>query len=322
MATFLTTSKMSKELVARIDTSVRGGARPGARTPWKVAALRFGLAALVVGAIVWATVSYRRHDAAIETERVALLGALHAETADVTDGDRQTVARVEKWVIPRLDDKKDFVSDRLRGADRFSQELAAPTLYLRGPIDDFAKPDGVRAVAEQTSIDAFVLCLIDAPPSRTEKLLRQRARASRGATAASKAPRFELLASAYRAAPFFVPQWAARVHDAETLSELGRLRRDFEHAPIAPAKRAMKAERLLLVMDEPKTGKGPTEIDGACPHFVRVALIDLANDSVLLRSRKFVDPSWLSDDARAVDAAGVNDCELAMAVRAGVQGDP
>lgn len=115
---------------------------------------------------------------------------------------------------------------------------------------------------------------------------------------------------------FLSSDWETRVRMAETEPELARLRATLERAPIDQTVRASKAKLLLVAVDEPKVGSGPTELDGACPHHVRVYLFDAETSATLLRLRKFVDPTPLSDDARIPHAGGINACELALAVHA------
>jgi hypothetical protein len=91
---------------------------------------------------------------------------------------------------------------------------------------------------------------------------------------------------------------------------------------MADAVRAATARMLLVAMDEPKQGNGPTEIDGACVHYVRVALVDLETDALLLRARQLVDPGWLSDQSRLQFSSGIISCELGLEVRAAVTGIP
>jgi hypothetical protein len=115
--------------------------------------------------------------------------------------------------------------------------------------------------------------------------------------------------------PVLLPPWAARVRQARDLPELQGLRRELERAPMAAAKQAARAEVLLVALDEPGDGKGPTELDGERPHQVRVALVDLKSDRVLLRVRRQVDPSWISATARSEYAGGLDACALGYDLR-------
>ena len=49
---------------------------------------------------------------------------------------------------------------------------------------------------------------------------------------------------------------------------------------------------------------------------MRVVLTDLASGELRLRFRHGVDPGWLSDNARAQYASGIDSCALALDLRA------
>lgn len=319
MATFLTTKKMSPELVARIETTLRGGRAKSKRwTPGRIALVRFAAIASVIGLVVWGVTSFRHHNAEIEEKRAQLRSVVRAETSNVTSDDLETIGRVEAWCRNHSGDYAgDVITRELHGPDALASALARPTIYLRGPIEDFDPQTGPYEIAQASFRDAFILCALDPPAQRVESTLRQRARAARsGKGTSGKGERIELLSSAHSGARFLTPEWAKQVEEAANLAELGHLEAAFHRAPIEAAKRSLKARQLLVVMDEKKIGNGPTEIDGACPHYARVTLVEFETDHVLLRTRKLIDPAWLSDDARITDASGVNACELGMAVHA------
>ena len=75
---------------------------------------------------------------------------------------------------------------------------------------------------------------------------------------------------------------------------------------------------LLFAIDEPGERTAVSELDGEKPHWVRVGLIDLTTGQLLLRLRRRVDPSGLSEVTRAEYARGVDDCSLALDVRQAV----
>jgi hypothetical protein len=200
--------------------------------------------------------------------------------------------------------------------------LALPTLYVRGPLDALARPDRLSEVAASSSKDAFVLCLLAPPEARTEKALRLKASA---AAAQSKATlqvsaHVERLAPLLQALPLLGREWADRVRGAETSEALERLAKLVAAAPLTAAARAAKARQLLLVLDETAAATGPTELDGERAHPVRVVLVDLSSAESRLRFRGKVDPAWLSDQARAAYASGIDSCALALDFRHAVSG--
>ena len=319
MATFLTTSRMSPALAARLEASVRGrrGRAVVSRT-WVVSVVRLGVAAAVlaiVGGVAWA-----RHRATteLEAERAALLGQVRGESDALTPADREIVTRTQV-LLGHLTGtyEGDLVEGELRAPKAIDALLARPLLYVRGPLSGFADPKATASSAADGTKDAFALCLADPPAARAEKTLLPTVRASYsgGGPLERRTPSMRLLKEAEVGLPFLQPEWAARVASAPEHEDLAKLRRDFERAPIAAAKQAAHAEHLLAVLDEPGDGTGPTELDGERPHFIRVALVDMASGRALLRLRRHVDPSGLSTGPRNQYARGLDACALALDVR-------
>ena len=89
-------------------------------------------------------------------------------------------------------------------------------------------------------------------------------------------------------------------------------------SPIVRAKQAVRAELLLAALDEPSDGGGPTELDGERAHAVRIVLVDLASEKVLLRTKKLVDPTWISLAKKSTYASGLDSCGLAFDVHEGL----
>jgi hypothetical protein len=217
----------------------------------------------------------------------------------------------------------DIVADALRDPRAFSTTLARPIVYLRGPLEGFTYARGIDEMGPTTFRDAFVLCLFDPPAKRSEKTLKEAGRAAYTGSERMKAvAHVERYHSARAALPLLLPAWQERVRAAEKRGELAILRTEMKRAPLKDAVRVMKARLLLVVMDEPKDGISPTEIDGAYRHYARVMLVDLETDQVLLRQRKRVDPAWISADTRVEYANAINSCELGLEVRAAMTGTP
>lgn len=321
MPTFLTTPKMAPELAARVEASVTGRPAGGKMSPKTVAILRFFGIAGLLGIVVWLGVVRRQAARALEADRNALLAELHEQTARVTDADRAVLPRIETWVREHAGPYEgDIIDESVRGAG-MTTTLARPIVYLRGPVEGFKSLQGLVDMGQTTFRDAFVLCLFDPPPKATEKTLREAARAVLG-----NGERVKVMAHVSRyhtgrvGLPFVLPQWEERVRSVDDSRELAEMRNRLKKAALEDAVRAMKSRLLLVAMDEPKEGTGPSEIDGANRHYVRVILLDLEADKVLLRQRKLVDPSWIPTDRRSDHAYGINSCELAIEVRAAMQG--
>jgi hypothetical protein len=326
IATLLVTDRMAPALRARVEASVRGHrGRPGRRgAPSLMGLLRLGLVVCFVLAISTFVMARRRAAAELESDRVNLLERFRREAAGLSAEQRALGQRVlgllEQAAGPY---PGDAVTAELRGSASFAAVLLRPTVYVRGPVQSFARPSGVRESAVTSFSDAFVLCLLDPPGTRTEKLLLGRARAAHagGERVARAAPHVSRLYHALAGLPFLSPEWEARVKAAEKARELELLRRDFERAPLQGAKEAAKAELLLYAMDEPGDRSVPAELDGERPHHVRVGLVEIASKKQLLALRRKVDPSWLSPTARAEYAAGIDACSLALDVRAELTGE-
>jgi hypothetical protein len=193
---------------------------------------------------------------------------------------------------------------------------------VRGAVESFRSVARSNESALHSAKDAFVLCLLEPPSTRSEKSLLARTRiAYAGGFRMRNATRHvHRLAAAVVGLPFLAPQWAARVLAAEDERSLQRLKTSFEQAPLRAAKQAAKARLLLFAMDEPGNKAGLTELDGERAHAVRVGLVDLDTGKLLLRLRRPVDPSWLSASVRAEYAKGIDSCALALDVREAVTG--
>ena len=322
MPTLLVNGRMSPALAARVQAAV--SQRQGAtaqRRPLKSLLRLFTVAFLVTAAV--GIVQFRqRRQLELDTTRAALRAKLRDAGRSLTRADRELPARVEAAIA--LDAAPGYVGDRIAGDLRneagFKAALSLPTLYLRGPLEALAHPARVSELASSSSPDAFVLCLLAPPETRTEKALRLKASAAYAQGPSMQATAAVLrLAPLLQALPLLGADWKSRVELADTMPALQTLEKLIDAAPLAVAVRAAKARQLLVVLDESRAATGPTELDGERAHPVRVVLTDLTNGDVRLRFRGAVDPSWLSDQSRAQYASGIDSCALAMDLRAAVR---
>jgi hypothetical protein len=324
MATFLTTRKMDPALAARIEASVRGRDRKAAGAtlpPRLVAVVRF---AVILAAVIM-TCSFaiaRRHERKeIDGTKAALLATVHGKAATLTAEDRGAVGRMESWLVRFSGPYEgDLVADELRSSGAFAALLARPSVYVRGPVAMFADPIKIAETAAASAKDSLLLCLLEPPASRLEKVMLPEVRIAygRGVTLEEHTARVRRLHEAEVGLPFLHPRWSERVVNAEDPNELVRLRRDFEKAPIEAAKQAVRAGVLVFAMDEPGDGAGPTELDGERAHAVRIGIVDLAAARPLLRLRKLVDPTWISLAKKSELASGLDGCGLALDVHESV----
>jgi hypothetical protein len=324
MATFLTTSKMNPALAARVESSVRGRrARPGAARVRRVVALaRLVLLLTVAFGIYGAVTTRRRTQRELERARAELLDTVRGHAASLTPEDRGALTRADSWLTGlSAPYEGDLVSPELRAPGALAATLTRPTVYVRGPIDAFTSSTRTAEAAATSTKDALVLCLLEPPASRVEKTLLEKARIAYGGGAAmeERTVNVRRLHDAASGLPLLLPPWSERVRAAEDGAELMRLRRELERAPIERAKQAAKARLLLVAIDEPGDGRGPTELDGEHAHAARVVLVDLATSSILLRMRQLVDPSWISPAKRATYASALDGCALAFDVHESVR---
>ncbi|WP_394831167.1 hypothetical protein LVJ94_32110 [Pendulispora rubella] len=313
MPTFLVTSKMSPELAARVEASVTGRKSSPARRRLVTSVVR----AAVVLALAWGVTSVvatkRREQHDFERARGALLETVRAEAASVTDDDRQAAVRIDAWLVRLAGPYEgDFVSP-----DATRALFERPAVYVRTVREAIGPGERVAAAAHESVKDSFLACLLDPPASRTEKALLAKGRIGLGGGARMEeaTPNACRVDDARAALPFFEPAFARSVEAAVDIPQVAALRTRFEKAPIAQAKRAMRAELLIAVLDEAETGSGPTEIDGARAHDVRIAAVDLRTSQVLLRTKRHVDPAWISAANRAQYASVLDSCALAFDVR-------
>lgn len=312
MGTFLTTPRMPPALAARVEAAVTGkkaGSRRG------TVFLRFAAFAAVAGFLVFFAVNRPSCVNDVDQERTVFAREIADATADITEEQRGLVARVTTWLGAHAGGYEgDFIGPEVQGAELLPT-LARPMVYVRGTVEELGSTEGIASAAEESFRDAFVFCLYAPPEKRTEKELQRKARASY-AGGESPAPNVERLVSALLAQPVIEPSFRTKIDDADSQKAIGSLRAVMKKAQLDVAKRAMRAELLLVLMDEPKEGDRPSELDGSFAHHVRVYLVDLASGKALLRLRKFVDPSWISEGPRVEFAKGINACEVGMDVRA------
>jgi hypothetical protein len=318
VATLLTTSRMSPELQARIDDAVRGRRRSITRDAAQGGrSLRFAAVArlcapLVVAALAALLVSSRhRERLELERARASLLEAVQLQSASLSADDRGKVVTIESW-LTRLSGsyEGDLVADELRPSGAFATLLGHPVVYVRGPTASLASAATIAQAAALSFEDAFVRCLMDPPASRSEKAMLAKVRAP-----GSGMHDVYRLEEAEAVSPLLQPQWVEKVRLAPEQGSLASLRREFEKAPFERGKKALEAGVLVAVMDESNRGGGPTELDGERAHEVRVAIVDLVASTVLLRTRKRVDPAWISEARRSEYAGALDACTSAIDVR-------
>lgn len=315
MPTFLVNSKMNPALRARVQRSL-GGRSSAARLPARfIAVLRFASVGLLVIAVVGIFGVQRERAQELEAAKQKLLQRLDTEAKGLSPDDHLTVPRALDW-LKRISEgvPTEFLQQGLGNADSAGKLLARRIAFVRADTKEVTT-DGARehAVAK-TSRDGVARCLLDPPVSAKETDLLAHLRLT-PEDSWSMASSVELLGAAMAGLPLFEPRWASQVKDADSIDQLGPLGDVIEHAPLVEAKRAAKVELALFVLDEPKEADVPVEIDGTHRHVVRVHLVDLRAEQELLRTRRVVDPAWISEAKRQRHAKGLVDCRLGFELR-------
>lgn len=309
---------MSPALAARVQEAVSGRQTSAERRRPLKSLLRL-LTLVFVSASVAGVVHFQRQRAQeLESLRASLLDKLERQANQLSRSDRELPARVSAAVALHATPSYpgDQIAEDLRSEAGLTQALAAATLYLRGPLEGLGQPARVAELAASSTKDAFALCLLAPPKTRTEQALRFKASAAYAhGKQADAMSQLERVAPLLQALPLLGADWKRRIANAESLGALQVLQKLLEAAPLEAGVHAAKARQLLLVLDETASASGPTELDGERKHWVRVVLADLTNKETRLRFRHEVDPGWLSDATRAQYASGVDGCALAMDLR-------
>ena len=319
MPTLLTQRKMEPALAARIEATLhrRSEARgDGIFSATAVAVLRVAIVLALVAAACALFLVRRRDSARLEAARRALLDAVHAQAASLTEEDARALPRVHGWLRGLSGSYEgDFVADELRAPGALDAALSGPTMYVHADLGDLVDAVRTATPAETSGKDALLFCLAIPPASRDEAALLAHLRDA-STLAEARTANVHLLRDAEAGLPLLLPPWSARVTAARGLKELARLKEDLDRAPLVEAKRAAAATLLLLAIDEPGEGGGFVQLEGDRAHAVRVAIVDLRASRVLLRLRRRVDPTWIAPQRRARHSVDLDGCLLALDVRA------
>ena len=125
----------------------------------------------------------------------------------------------------------DLVADELRHPGALAALLSRPAVYVRGPLDAFHSSTVILAAAAASLKDPLLVCLIEPPSSRAEKVLFEKVRAAYSRGAEQHTPNVLRLYEAEVGLPFLLPPWADKVREARTVEEIADLRRDLRARP-------------------------------------------------------------------------------------------
>jgi hypothetical protein len=322
MGTFLTNPKMSPELRARIEASVRGQTTkksPARRRPIQVFFLRLGVAMAAICLVSFVAIGVTHSRAELAEGRKNLVERVAKVDDRLTAADRELPVKVAAAL---LEASHSYPGDHVDGTAGLQAMLKRPSVYVRADFEELTRGRAVSSIAEDSTKDALAFCLLSPPEGRDEEALLPKVyEAYRGAkTMAEVTSSLYRLHDALTGLRSLDQDWRMRAEDASNKSELRTLSATLDPKRLERAIPAAKAELLVYVMDEPKKPSTVTELDGASDHVIRMGIVDLNTDKVLVRYRARVDPSWVSEQRRTSYARGLCDCRFAHDLHESVNG--
>lgn len=323
MGTFLVTPRMDPALRARVERAVSRGARARfamkelgmAHAPFRERGGMRGarlfpvVVALLVAVLAGAGVLHDRR--AMEADRRALLAALGARRAALPTGLDRLLAADRLLAVSAVD-LPDHVAPALRGPGALDAALRRPALYVHGVAAELRDPLKIDVAARTSTKDAFLVCLLQPPPSPAEKDMLPRVRGVYfgGAKVDTETASVRRLAEARLALAALRPAFEETARGTTDRGVLRVLRRDLDAVPVEQARRAALAELLLIVADDPADPAQPTRE-------ARVTMVDLGSGEVLLRLRRRPADQGTSSMA-SLHRADLEGCDLALGVRRAV----
>ncbi|NRA33291.1 MAG: hypothetical protein HRU17_08115 [Polyangiaceae bacterium] len=316
----LTNSRMHPDLVERIEASlgVTAARGSGIPRPTKVAMIRAVAIVVIVSCGVSLVSERNRRIGELEKDRGFLLKSLDLESSVLSGGDLKTVERAQGWLAR---DSSDYAGDWIRPdlgkGTAWAEMIAVPAIYVRGPIADFQEPKRFELAVRESQKDPFLLCLLEPPKfERESSVYRSVYTAYRGGKALEEPTRnVRRLRDALAAIYYLDGSWRERVVEAERSDQLAQLQQAFDSAGLLRARAALTARYLIYAIDEAKDPGTRTELDGGNPHWVRFGIVGLKSGEPLVRLRRHVDPSWVSESRAPEFSRGLNSCLLASQIR-------
>lgn len=320
MPTFLTNANMNPALRARIVRSLSGRSRSSRLPPRFVAALRL-VSVLGIALAIGTYVSHRREQAeTLRRTKQDLIERIERHATGISEEDRKTVPRAREW-LERLGAAYagDRVGPELGTPEAVAREFRRPAAYVRADSAELSSPASIASAIAESTPESLVRCLYDPPEARDEKALLERLRDS-GAVREGSALLVEPLGAAEVALPLLDPAFAEQVERADHVAQVRELARVVEGAPLLEARRAARAEVLVVALDEPKPSGVVVELDGTHRHAVRIHVVDLRAERELGRVRLEADPEWVSESKRVKHARALVDCRLGFDARRALAG--
>jgi hypothetical protein len=304
-------------------------------------ASRAVLGALVGVGVLWAGGSWT-FARELEGRRDALLARTSTEARALTDAQARFLPSAERAIVDAGSRTYagDLVAPELANEGALDELLARRWVYFRGVAEEVRRPEEAGRAAWASWKDGFVLCAMQPPATRDP--LEQKRTAQRyylrGALfedATSHVSRFDTVS---RALSVLSDRWSGEVRAADNALWLHRLEleeRERDARDVERAKVGAESGLLVVVMDEllpsqkvPEAGPGLTDHqrESLLPaleeeaHWARVEIHDLHAGRPLLRMRRFLDAKKLGLVDGKLYTASLQGCELAMEMRASVDG--
>lgn len=321
MPTLLVNARMNPALAERVAASVTGRkkSQTGRVSPTVlrrlVAWARVVLVVALAAAVYTGVTTYQRVKRELDQKRAELVTQVTTAQSDVTAKERGAVDRATAHVTRLAGPYEGDVA----AVPGLAAELTRPAVYVRGSIDTMRTRESLVGSAAASGKDSLLLCLLDPPAIRSQAGIINKVRFVRagGAPFEERTANVRRLDDGMIALPYLSSDFLGRVRTAEDVAALAKLKKLFEQIPLDRAKRALRAEVLVVAIDEKGSGTEPTELDGERPHDVRVAIVEIDSGRVLLRARRHVDPSFIDKDQRPVYSSGADSCALGYDLRNG-----
>src|SRR5687767_6469312 len=174
MATFLRTSKMNPDLAARVEKAVHGGRAASGAITRRITSIARVVFVLTIAFAIYSFASSRRQaQRDLDRARIELVDRVTAESAKLDAEDKKVVTHTDTWLarLAAPEYEGDVIDGTLRHPDDFRATLERSMLWVRGPIAGFSGTAKIKETAAGSLKDAFLLCLLDPPSARSEKVL-------------------------------------------------------------------------------------------------------------------------------------------------------
>lgn len=314
MPTFLTTRKMHPELRDRIQRSVSGQTTSGRAERPELRALFRATLLLGIGTLAaFLLLSYREEVRELESARFELKTRLSALKRDLSPDDLELGARIEQLIAREAEVYLGDVQGDLEGWAPIEPRSA---IYVRLSLADAQSAERIEQRSLESRRDALLDCFLDPPRERDEASLLRRVRQVYSG-ARPELSSIHPVSSVFLSLVYLAPHFEAQVEAATSRRILSQLQSSLTEARLPRLMPALKSHILIVALDEPKEPGVPSEVDGASRHFMRLVVMDTRDSRVLLRARREVDPSWISEQVRFRYALGLDGCRFARDVRLG-----